>query len=129
MLIPLWPLDVTQARNELAATFPVWAEVQVAYSSVYLGVVGPEGGKDFWDKAILKFEKRASEWGKVGLGLQYATLAYSIYILPILSFLAQFKVLDDEVFQAEASALAHMVPGPYRWMLKEDFFSLATHYG
>ena len=42
--------------------------------------------------------------GKLGMGLQFATAAYQVYILPVLSFLAQFKKPDDSVLAAEAQA-------------------------
>ena len=104
-----------QVQRELVATYPEWADVQVAYSGVYLGVnIGPDSAKGFWDKALQKFERRAQDWGKVGLGLQYATLAYTVYVFPILSFLAQFKIPDEGVLASEDKALRAMVPGPFR---------------
>ena len=97
---------------------------------MYLGVgIGPEGAQEFWGKAVNKYENRAREWGKTGLGLYYASLAYSVYVLPVLSFLVQFKEPTAEVFLAEDRALRAMVPGPYRWCMKEELFALATHYG
>ena len=43
--------------------------------------------------------------------------------------MAQFKIPDEGVLASEDKALRAMVPGPYRWCVKEDLFSLATHYG
>ena len=37
-LIPLWPSGIEQVQNELAEALPDWAQLQVAYSSTYLGV-------------------------------------------------------------------------------------------
>jgi len=130
ILIPLWPSSVDQVKRELVASFPDWADLQVAYSATYLGVeIGPESIACFWDRAIQKYEKRAQVWGRAGLGLQFAALAYSVYVLPVLSFLAQFKIPDEKVFRAEERALCAMVPGPYRWCLKSDLFALKEHYG
>ena len=91
--------------------------------------IGPDSAEGFWNAAVEKYKDRARDWGKVGLGLYFASLAYSVYVLPILSFLAQFKTPTDEVFQAEEEALRRMLPGPYRWCSKNDAFALATHYG
>jgi hypothetical protein len=65
----------------------------------------------------------------VGLGLYFSTLAYSVYILPVLSFLAQFRAPSEEALRAEEEALRAMVPGPFNWCLTTDLFALATHYG
>jgi hypothetical protein len=130
VLIPLWPTEVSRVQAELVRSFPSWADIQVAFSSVYLGVnVGPMGHTDFWTKAIRKFLSRARDWGRVGLGLYFSTLAYSVYILPVLSFLAQFRAPSEEVLRAEEEALRGMVPGPFNWCLTNDLFALATHYG
>jgi len=130
ILIPLWPSTVEQVKNELVISYPEWADLQVAYSGTYLGVsIGPEGAHGFWDAALQKYHKRAQDWGKAGLGLQYATLAYTVYVLPVLSFLAQFKAPDEDVLQIEEKALGAMVPGPYKWCVKADLFTLKEHYG
>ena len=76
VLIPLWPSSPAQVQRELVATYPEWAQVQVAYSGTYLGVqVGPESCEGFWDKALQKYTRRATDWGKIRVGLQYSTLA------------------------------------------------------
>jgi hypothetical protein len=85
---------------ELVTSHPEWADIQVSYASVYLGVsVGPGSQQGFWDKAVQKFVRRAGEWTTVGLGLQHSIMAYAVYVLPILSFLAQFKIPDGNVLK------------------------------
>jgi len=130
VLIPLWPTNTSIVKSELIRRLPEWGDIQVSFASVYLGVnIGPESAKGFWDVAVKKYKDRARDWGKTGLGLYFASVAYSVYVLPILSFLAQFKIPSKEVYQAEEEALRSMIPGPYRWCSKNDTFVLATHYG
>ena len=57
VLIPLWPSELSSVRTELARGFPFWANVQVEFSSTYLGVqIGPLADRGFWDKALRKFK-------------------------------------------------------------------------
>jgi hypothetical protein len=56
-------------------------------------------------------------------------MAYKVYILPVLSFLVQFRTPDKEVLEAEEAALRMMTPGPYRWCLPADLYTLADNYG
>ena len=117
-------------QEELATHFPDWAQISVAYMGTYLGVdIGPASIDGFWTRPIKKYLDRAKQWGSLGLGLQYAAVAYLVYVLPVLSFLAQFRDPDDNVRKAEERALALMVPGPYRWCVLEDYFHLAELYG
>jgi len=105
VLIPLWPSEVHLVKAELVSAFPTWADMHVAYSGVYLGVsIGPLGHEDFWSKAVQKFLRRAKDWGRVGLGLYWTSLAYSTYVLPVLSFLAQFRIPSADVISAEDAA-------------------------
>ena len=130
VLIPLWPSEVHLVKAELVSAFPTWADMHVACSGVYLGVsIGPLGHEDFWSKAVQKFLRRAKDWGRVGLGLYWTSLAYSTYVLPVLSFLAQFRIPSAEVMSAEDTALRLLVPGPYAWCSKHDLFVLNKHYG
>ena len=100
ILIPLWPTVKEVVSQELVASFPAWADLQISFSGTYLGVnICPEAHVGFWDKAQAKYLERASIWGKLGLGLQLATLAYRVYILPVLSFLAQFREPTSQVLK------------------------------
>ncbi len=130
VLIPLWPSDKRRVSRELATHFADWAQITVNYSGTYLGVVvGPESGDTFWDKAVKKYLDRAKSWGQLGLGLYYSTQAYCTYVLPVLSFLAQFRRPNDAVWEAERKALSLMVPGPYLWCRQEDYYHLGKKLG
>ena len=61
--------------------------------------------------------------------MQFATVAYQVYVLPVLSFLAQFTKPNERVLAAETKALSLLVLGPGRWILKEDLYQLDTRWG
>ena len=63
------------------------------------------------------------------MGLQFATLAYSTYVLPIISFVAQICPMPPEAVEVETNALRYKTPGPFRWCLPADLFNLDTLYG
>ena len=99
-------------RNEASS----WAAMKVEGYGTYLGhVVGPEAGPDTWKKPMAKYREAARMWSKTGLGLQFAAVAYTTYVLPILGFVAQLCPLPSGWEKSEASALRAMVPGPGGW--------------
>ena len=130
VLIPLWPTDLETTKLQIAQHFPYWADLEVKMFGTYLGfVVGPEADDKSWKKPVDKFLESARAWGKLGLGLHYTSMAYIIYIFPILSFVAQLQKPPVWVLEAEEKALRLIIPGPYRWILKEDLFHLSECYG
>lgn len=130
VLIPLWASDVGQVSRELAASYRSWANVAVAYHAKYLGVlIGPTSGERFWDQAISQYLDRAQQWGRLGLGLQFAAVAYKTYVFSTLGFLSQFKSPTPQVFAAESKALSLMVPGPAQWCTMADFLSIKGGMG
>jgi hypothetical protein len=78
---------------------------------------------------LRKYSSAAREWGKLGLGFYYSALAYTIYVLPILSFVAQLSNPPEEAYIAEGKALRDIIPGPFRWILPEDLFHAGDLYG
>ena len=119
----------TQSSPELAAALyrdhPAWAGVRVSGHARYLGfVLGPERGEIAFDKPLEKFAARARAWGAVGGGLLLTSLAYAVYILPVISFLLQLDGLPEAWGRAEAAAFRALVPGPGEWCGPEDLRSL-----
>ena len=105
ILIPLWPADVKHISQELITSLPRWADLKVSYSGMYLGAeIGPEGSKDFWSKATRKYIDRARTWGQAGLGLFYSSMAYAVYVLPVMSFLTQLRSPREDELKAEGRA-------------------------
>ena len=90
VLIPLW-CDSQEAQKEfINAHLPDWCNITVADKGTYLGFdIGPNGYATNWEKATRKYLQRSKEWAELGLGMSHAAAAYAIYILPVLTFLAQ----------------------------------------
>ncbi len=92
-------------------------------------MIGPEAGDSSWTDPLKKYLRTAQQWGKVPMGLQFATVAYGVYILPILSYVAQLEAPPEHAFELEKKVLSIMVPGPYRWILDSDLFQIGEAYG
>eukprot|EP00959_Pyramimonas_sp_CCMP1952_P037238 779130-Pyramimonas_sp.AAC.1 len=59
-------------------------------SAKYMGVyLGPGRAAKSWEKPMRKHLERPSFWGRARGGLHATALAYSVYILPVLSYAAQ----------------------------------------
>jgi hypothetical protein len=130
ILIPLWPVDSTLLARDIARHFPGWATLSIGDKGTYLGfVMGPGSKEDSWTKPLRKYSDRAKMWGCTGVGLQYSTLAYTTYILPILSYVGQLCSPPAAALEAEASALRKLIPGPGNWCIKNDIFYMADNFG
>ena len=130
VLMPLWPVQHDQVRRHLCISAQEFASITISECGTYLGIViGPGAGQSSWKKPLAKYLETAKAWGAQGLGLQYGALAYTTYVLPILSFVAQVCPIPEEAYKMEAKALRYMVPGPYQWCLPVDLFYLNPLYG
>ena len=115
---------------EFARHFPAWAAIAIRDRGTYLGfVVGPGCGDTSWDKPLRKYRDCAKWWGKAGVGLHYAAVAYSTYALPILSFVGQSCAPPPEAIEAEGTALHAMSPGPGNWCTIDDFHFMGDAIG
>ncbi len=130
VMIPLWEGDVEKKKEFIHGNVTDCGNMEVANKGTYLGFsIGPDGHEDNWNKAIRKYLDRARDWARVGLGLTHTAAAYSIYILPTLTFLAQLCDPTEEVYEAERKAITILLPGPNLWIEKEDAFYLKENFG
>jgi len=130
VLVPLWHCTLDVLREELVLQSPFWSQIAVQGYGKYLGfMVGPQALSKSWEAPLRKFSTAARDWGKLGLGLYYSSIAYSTYVLPILSFVAQLSAPPVEAIAAEEKALRDIIPGPYRWILPEDLYQAGELYG
>ena len=130
VLIPLWCVDLDMFRNDFARRFPGWAPVTIDSKGTYLGfVIGPGSENASWAKPIHKFRKAAKFWGQAGLGMQYSMLAYTIYALPILSYVGQLCEPPQEALDAETLAFRDLIPGPGNWRIQDDLWYMGDHFG
>ena len=56
-------------------------------------------------------------------------MAYSTYVLPILSFIGQLSAPPQEALEAEAKALRAMAPGPGNWCSMTDLLVMGESFG
>ena len=63
--------------------------------------------------------------GAAGGGLFLTSVAYSVYIVSVISFLAQLDALPEQRWRSvEAEAINHLVPGASQWGMPSDFHRL-----
>ena len=130
VLIPLWCEELSKQKDFINERLPEWSNIEVNTKGTYLGfVIGPEGHLTNWDKATSKYLQRTQEWADLGLGMLHSAAAYAIYVLPVLTFLAQLSNPPEEVYEAEKIAIAKLLPGPTKWCELEDAFHLSDQFG
>ena len=116
VVIPLSLVDLPTWRAQFQNINPDWRNIQVSTKAKYLGfVLGPGRGHDTYDKPLAKFRQRAREWGRAGAGLALTSLAYSVYILPVVLFVAQLDAPPPHWPSVERAALRNLLPGPAAW--------------
>ena len=73
---------------------------------------------------MAKFRDKVASWSRNGVGLVLTALAYRVYILPTLSFIAQLHPPPPEWARTEAAALRALVKGPRCWARPTDLHQL-----
>jgi len=120
IVIPLWEEDLGQLAARAAEEMPEFA-VQWASHGRYLGYqIGPGRGERTWDKPKAKYEQRLREWDWSAMGLQAALDVYNIYVLPVLTFVAQLSSPPEAVLSLERTAVRRVAPGPGEWCQPAD---------
>ena len=121
VVIPLWPANLATVRTQLTEQVPIWKDVGVAWWATYLGfATGPGKMNHSWDKAFAKYTERIRAWGWAALGLQYAATAYNIYVMSVLSFVAQLEEPPERILHAELHGLRRVARGPGNWAKPSD---------
>ena len=116
--MPLFPYDLLAIRDAVSRVAPEWAGVAIQGWAKYLGVVvGPEKGERSWNGPLAKYIHRARLWGRVGAGLHITTRAYMVYIITVLTFVAQLEVPPDAFDNEERKACRLLFKGPHAWIL------------
>jgi len=117
VLVPLAPHRIDHIKALVVSEAPSWSDMRVKYSAEYLGfVLGPDCAAKSWEKPFKKFLDRAQTWGGIAGGLLLTFAAYRMYVLPILSFVAQLKMVPDDWEEVERRACKLLFPGPRDWL-------------
>jgi len=128
--VPLWINGVGEVRTKTPQLIPRWATVCADVKGTYLGfVVGPGKGTGSWDKPLQKFKDRVGRWSRIGGGMQYAALAYNVFALSTLLYVAQLEPVPEFVIQEERRLVLSMFPGPGTWITPEDLWCLKEGFG
>ena len=128
--MPLWPTGIRDLVETLGRQIPGWAQIQIDSRGKYLGfMIGPGKATSSWDKPLKKYKERVARWSQIGGGMQYATLAYNIFALSTLLYVAQLEAVPRFVLIEERVQILRMFPGPGQWMIPEDAWYLKENYG
>lgn len=126
----MWPAGVVEIKNNLASQIPMWTDIKVADKGTYLGfVIGPGKKEESWVKPLAKYRDRVQRWSKIGGGMQYNTMAYNVFALSTLLYIAQLENIPEFVAKAERTAVLSMYKGPGNWISPEDVWFLKENYG
>lgn len=99
---PLW-----YAKQETNAVDDRWDGTTFCYSATHRGFeLGPEAEKSIWNKAMLKYRGEVLKWAGVSMGLFHATMAYNVYILLTLMYIAQLASPPDDWAKTETLAFS-----------------------
>ena len=130
VVIPLWYEGREEVKAGIGSWAPGWDNVLVEFSGTYLGFkVGPGKGCTSWDKPLNTFHDRVRRWRNVGGGMQFATLAYNVFAVSVLSYIAQLEEVPRHVVESERARMLHMFPGPGTWIIPEDLWFAAENFG
>ena len=128
--IPLWEVDHAALRRETTAIVPAWSSVSIVDSGTYLGFkTGPGKATSSWEKPLDKYQARAKQWRNLGAGMQYATLAYNVFVISTALYVAQLEPVPHRALEMERRAIATLLPGPHDWITPKDAWYLHDAYG
>ena len=63
------------------------------------------------------------------MGLQFSSVAYNVFALSVLSFVAQLETPPGHTLDVEKTILTKAAPGPHRWCSADDLWHLQDSFG
>jgi hypothetical protein len=96
-------------------------------------MVGPGSKEEGWKKPIAKLKSRVSYWAGLRLGMAMNAVAFNIYIVPVLEYIAQLMHVTDRVRSAMTWAMRKLASGLGNWVKQKDLenltlFGFATEF-
>jgi len=111
--VSLEAIDPAIVKQRVAAAIPDWGRMVFDTSAKYLGyVLGPGREEKSWIKPLRKFHSRATAWGQSGGGLHLTAVAYAVYVMPVLQFVAQLEPPPQDWQHQETAAFRKLIPSP-----------------
>ena len=130
VLLPLWTWQSEVAAAAWRRAVPEWESVRVAHSGPYLGFeVGPAAADISWVAPIRKFKEAVSTWAANSPGMHLTTLAYNMYAVSRLQYVAQLHGEPPGWQQLEKWAIQRLFPGPAGWLPQVVAQSLRDEFG
>ena len=128
IVVPLWAYtDKGNIARLMKEHCPGWADVVIDNKAKYLGfLLGPGAREEAWNKPLAKFESRVNHWSNMQLGIAMNTVAFNIYIIPVLEFVAQLLVVTERVRSLIGWAMRKVASGPGSWVLQRDLENLTS---
>ena len=122
VFIPLWPhTSNSMVHTLIRENCPSWNGIHIDSKGKLLGIyIGPGADDMSWSKPLRKFQERALLWAAKKLGLHFNTMAFNVFIVTVLEFVAQLCVPSTEVIDAVSAALRLLAPGPGTWCIQQD---------
>jgi len=122
IFIPLWRVyDLKALKAYLKECSGFWSDILVCDQGKYLGFhIGPGAGNKSFEKPLKKFERAVDYWSSLRMGIFMNTLAFNIYIVTLLEYVAQLQEVTPEVVDKEKAALRKLAPGPGNWIMPTD---------
>lgn len=130
VMIPLWPFgNATNVQRLIRELCPGWRSLEIAAQGKYLGfVIGPNAAANGWKKPMAKFEQRVAHWANMRLGIALNIIAFNIFIVPVLEYVAQLLSVNEEVQDCMLKAMRRLASGPGTWIELQDMENL-TWFG
>jgi len=129
VIIPLSsPLD-TQLRKLIAEWIkkntPKWATFRIASAGKYLGfMVGPASNATQWTDPCEKYSMRASGIGSIHAPISISAYLYNTHAVSVLQYVAQFRELPAQMFEAERVALHRILHFATNALTRNCFLNL-----
>jgi hypothetical protein len=128
LMIPLWPCcNQANVARLVKEECPGWGDISIVGKGKYLGfLLGPEAGEEGWNKPLAKFESRVRHWADMKLGMAMNAVAFNVYIVPVLEFVAQLLCVTERVRTAMGWAMRRLASGPGTWFMQRDLENLVS---
>ncbi|CAK0855842.1 unnamed protein product, partial [Prorocentrum cordatum] len=113
LMLPFWTWQPGAAADSWRQAVPDWGTVRIAHSGTYLGFeVGPAAAESGWDAPLRMYEKAVCNWAARTHGMHVATLAYNVFAISKLQYVAQLHGAPPDRSRLEQWAIQSLFPGP-----------------
>ena len=125
VIVPLWTLDIFEAKSFIASIVPEWTGVKVALQAKYLGVyIGPRCADVAWSEPLIKYNYRDQTARTTGAGFLCSVFEYNVMCVTALNYVGQFYVRTSLVLATERRMLQRLTSCPRYTFSAQALWSL-----